>query len=92
MRLVAYFLRVALLATMLLLASATQALTSVPDAAHSYHDPCLIVCPFGDQAFTVIVRDIAPIGRQCVGRSTSRSALRSARVTRAGMWLSPLTR
>ena len=32
---------------------------SVPDPSNSSVDPCLVVCPFGDIAFHVTVRDIA---------------------------------
>ena len=46
-----------------LLFCSQPALAAVPDPGHSAVDPCLIVCPNGDFAFHVTVRDIigAPI-------------------------------
>ena len=38
---------------------ATAIRAAVPSPEHSSVDPCLIVCPAGDIAFTVIVRDAA---------------------------------
>lgn len=61
-------MRASLLLLLALVFCSSPAVAAVPDPGHSAMDACLIVCPNGDFAFHVKVRDIAgnPIGNSAV--------------------------
>jgi hypothetical protein len=44
---------------LLLVALGAPAFAGIPDPAHCTVPPCLVLCPAGDDTFTVVVRDIA---------------------------------
>ena len=61
MRFASKFLRSALLASSLILVTASYSLGAVPSPATSTHDACFIVCPLSDLSYHVTVRDAANI-------------------------------